>query len=103
MRVEQRIGRIDRVGQKAKQLSIVNFKIQGTIEERLFEKLYQKLDQFSNSLGDLDAVIGEEIKKLTIDLLSDDLTPQQEVARIDQAGQVIENQAVRSGLGSSDH
>jgi SNF2 family DNA or RNA helicase len=94
MRVEQRIGRIDRVGQKANQLSIVNFKIQGTIEERLFEKLYQKLDQFSNSLGDLDAVIGEEIKKLTIDLLSNDLTPQQEAAKIDQAGQVIENQAV---------
>lgn len=94
MRVEQRIGRIDRVGQKANQLSIVNFKIKGTIEERLFEKLYAKLDQFSNSLGDLDAVIGEEIKKLTIDLLSNDLTPKQEANKIDQAGQVIANQAI---------
>ena len=90
MRVEQRIGRIDRIGQKEKILSIVNFKIKNTVEERIYDRLHEKLEKFSNSLGDLDEVLGEEIKKLTIDLLSKELTPEDEILRIIQTQQVIE-------------
>ena len=68
MRVEQRIGRIDRVGQQAKKLSIINFKVSDTIEERLYERLHVKLQRFANSLGDLESVIGKEVQKLTIEL-----------------------------------
>ncbi len=92
MRVEQRIGRIDRVGQKAKVLSIVNFKVKDTIEERLYERLHEKLLRFTNSLGDLESIIGEEVQKLTVDLLSQNLTPEEEKARMDKAEQAIENQ-----------
>lgn len=91
MRVEQRIGRIDRVGQKADRLSIINFKVAGTIEERIHERLHEKLEAFSSSLGDLDEVIGEEVKKLTISLLSDELTPEEEQKKITQTQQAIEN------------
>lgn len=90
MRVEQRIGRIDRVGQKAGSLSIINFKVAGTIEERIHERLHEKLEAFSSSLGDLDEVIGEEVKKLTISLLSDELTPEEEQKKITQTQQAIE-------------
>lgn len=90
MRVEQRIGRIDRVGQTAKRLSIVNFKIHGTIEERIYERLHEKLAKFSNSLGDLDEVLGEEVKKLTVDLLSKNLTQEETDRRISQTQQAIE-------------
>ena len=90
MRVEQRIGRIDRVGQQADRLSIVSFKVENTIEERLFTRLHQKLDKFANSLGDLDEVIGHEIKQLTIDLLSKNLTEEEENRRIIQTQKAIE-------------
>ena len=90
MRVEQRIGRIDRVGQQADRLSIVNFKIENTIEERIFTRLHQKLEKFSNSLGDLDEVIGYEIKHLTMDLLSKNLTEEEENRRIVQTQKAIE-------------
>lgn len=90
MRVEQRIGRIDRVGQTARRLSIVNFKIHGTIEERIYERLHEKLEKFSNSLGDLDEVLGTEVKRLTIDLLSKNLTQEEEDKRIIQTQQAIE-------------
>ena len=90
MRVEQRIGRIDRVGQQADRLSIVNFKIENTIEERIFTRLHQKLDKFANSLGDLDGVIGHEIKHLTMDLLSKKLTEEEENDRIIQTQKAIE-------------
>ena len=92
MRVEQRIGRIDRVGQQAPRLAIVNFKVRGTVEERLYERLHEKLARFTNSLGDLDAVIGREVQQLTIDLLSKDLTPEQERERMDRTEAAIENQ-----------
>ncbi|GAB7492561.1 hypothetical protein Bwad001_12850 [Bilophila wadsworthia] len=90
MRVEQRIGRIDRVGQQADRLSIVSFKIKNTIEERIFTRLHQKLDKFANSLGDLDEVIGYEIKHLTMDLLSNNLTEEEENRRIVQTQKAIE-------------
>jgi SNF2 family DNA or RNA helicase len=92
MRVEQRIGRIDRVGQKAKVLSIVNFKVKDTVEERLYDRLHMKLLRFANSLGDLEAVIGDEVQRLTVDLLSQELTPEEELARMDKAQAAIENQ-----------
>jgi SNF2 family DNA or RNA helicase len=90
MRVEQRIGRIDRVGQKAKKLSIVNFKVRGTIEERLYERLHTKLERFANSLGDLEAVIGNEVQRLTIELMSKELTLEDEVRLMEQSERVIE-------------
>ena len=90
MRVEQRIGRIDRVGQQADRLTIINFKIENTIEERIFTRLHQKLDKFTNSLGDLEGVIGYEIKHLTMDLLSKNLTEEEENNRIVQTQKAIE-------------
>jgi SNF2 family DNA or RNA helicase len=35
MRVEQRIGRLDRLGQKAERISIINFSMADTVEERI--------------------------------------------------------------------
>jgi superfamily II DNA or RNA helicase len=90
MRIEQRIGRIDRVGQKAERLRIFHFKIKDTVEERIFEKLHMRLELFRNSLGDLDAVLGEEIEKLTRELFSQKLTAKQEEYRIEQTALVIE-------------
>lgn len=95
MRVEQRIGRIDRVGQQAKKLSIVNFKVKDTVEERLYDRLHTKLERFANSLGDLEALIGEEVQELTIELLSKDLTPEQERTVIERSERVIEERLLQ--------
>ncbi|MRS03009.1 hypothetical protein EG832_07270, partial [bacterium] len=95
MRVEQRIGRIDRVGQQAKRLSIVNFKVKDTVEERLYDRLHSKLARFANSLGDLESVIGKEVQQLTLELLSKDLTPEQEVILMEQAERVIEDRLLQ--------
>lgn len=92
MRVEQRIGRIDRVGQKARKLSIINFKVKNTIEERLYDRLHSKLLRFSNSLGDLEAIIGKEVQQLTVALLSGELTPEEEAKLIDQSEQALATQ-----------
>jgi len=95
MRVEQRIGRIDRVGQEAKKLSIVNFKIKDTVEERLYDRLHSKLERFTNSLGDLESVIGKEVQHLTVELLSKELTPEQEAMLMEATEKAIEGQLLQ--------
>src|SRR6185369_3858452 len=44
MRVEQRIGRIDRLGQKAEKIIIWNLFYEDTIDARIYQRLYKKLD-----------------------------------------------------------
>lgn len=91
MRVEQRIGRLDRIGQKANVISIWNLFYDETIDSRIYIRLYEKLDLCRRALGDFEAVLGEEIRKLTTDLLSDHLTTVQQEARIDQTTQALAN------------
>ena len=90
MRVEQRIGRIDRVGQKAERLVIVHFKVKGTVEERLYNKLHSKLRVFEESIGDLEPILGEEIQRLTVELLSKELSPEEEEMVIERTRIAIE-------------
>jgi SNF2 family DNA or RNA helicase len=66
MRVEQRIGRIDRIGQKFDKLHIFNLCIIGSIEDRILNRLYSKLDIFEHSIGELEPILGELEKELHI-------------------------------------
>ncbi len=58
MRVEQRIGRIDRIGQKAESIAIVNFHVLDTIDGRIFEHLHNKIRIFEDSVGGLEGILG---------------------------------------------
>ncbi len=90
MRVEQRIGRIDRIGQTAKRVSIWNLYHRGTIDERIVERLYQRLRVFEQALGGLEVMLGEQISQLTAELLSRELTAEEEARLIEQRALVIE-------------
>ena len=54
-------------------------------------RLYERLDIFRRALGDLESVLGDEIRRLTSDLLRGQLTPEQEFARIEQTEQALSN------------
>lgn len=58
MRVEQRIGRIDRIGQPWPTVEVQNYFIPGTIEERVYELLAERVDDFSDLLGNLQPILG---------------------------------------------
>lgn len=90
MRVEQRIGRIDRIGQQAQAISIANLVYQDTIDDRILTRLFEKLKLFEDALGCTEDVIQDGISLLTRDLLNDHLTPEQQERRIDQARAVME-------------
>jgi superfamily II DNA or RNA helicase len=58
MKVEQRIGRIDRIGQK-RPVKIFNFSTKGTIEERVVDVLTSRIGVFKETIGGLDPILGE--------------------------------------------
>jgi superfamily II DNA or RNA helicase len=96
MRVEQRIGRIDRFGQRSDKVQIFNFITPGTVEERIFFRCFERLGVFRDTIGDLEEVLGEVVQDLTRVALDAALTPQQaeEKARqaADNAIRLIEEQ-----------
>jgi superfamily II DNA or RNA helicase len=91
MRVEQRIGRIDRLGQRAAKVTILNLMHSGTVDERIWDRLYHRLELCKNALGGFEEVLGFEIKALEKDLFSGRLTEAEQRQRIDQTAQAIEN------------
>jgi SNF2 family DNA or RNA helicase len=56
MKLEQRIGRIHRLGQE-KDVMIYNFAIKDTVEEHILKLLYEKIDLFEKVIGELDDIL----------------------------------------------
>jgi SNF2 family DNA or RNA helicase len=56
MKVEQRIGRIDRIGQE-REVHVFNMALEGTIEEHVLNKLFGKIDLFNQSIGGLRDIL----------------------------------------------
>ncbi len=56
MRVEQRIGRIHRIGQK-RDVYIFNMALKDTVEEYVLERLYHKIDLFQQTVGELSSIL----------------------------------------------
>ena len=57
MRVEQRIGRIDRIGQKFSTVRIHNFYYDGTVEAKVYLKLRDRIKAFKNVVGNLQPIL----------------------------------------------
>lgn len=58
MRVEQRIGRVDRVGQRARVVHIRSYVIPGTVERDVYDALADRIDVFSSVVGGLQPILG---------------------------------------------
>jgi SNF2 family DNA or RNA helicase/DNA-binding transcriptional regulator YiaG len=84
MRVEQRIGRIDRMGQKADRITIGHFATTGTIDDQIINRLYERVNVFKESIGDLDEIFGEKIQNIILEYFRDKLTPDEVGRRIEQ-------------------
>ena len=57
MRVEQRIGRIDRLGQKHKIIRIVNLHCEGTVETDIYRALRERINLFESVVGRLQPIL----------------------------------------------
>jgi SNF2 family DNA or RNA helicase len=64
MKVEQRIGRIDRIGQE-REVHVFNMALEDTIEEHVLNKLFGKIDLFNQSIGGLRDILSRMEKSGT--------------------------------------
>jgi superfamily II DNA or RNA helicase len=96
MRVEQRIGRLDRLGQKAERISIINLFVTSTIEERILERLYERIGVFRESIGDLEVILGDVSEELLTSVMNPMLSEEEREARADQSLNALENRVQAS-------
>ncbi len=65
MQIEQRVGRIHRIGQR-REVLVTNLVSRGTIEERILRVLEFKLNLFELVIGELDMIIGRVADDLDV-------------------------------------
>ncbi len=71
LRIEQRIGRVHRLGQE-KEVHVVNLWAEDTVEEYLIELLDRKIHMFELVVGELDLILGDlDARRSFEDLLMD--------------------------------
>ncbi|MBU7320700.1 DEAD/DEAH box helicase [Paenibacillus oleatilyticus] len=66
MRVEQRIGRVHRLGQQ-EDVKIYNLSTLGTIEEHILSLLHEKINMFELVIGELDTILERFEKKTSLE------------------------------------
>lgn len=92
MEVEQRIGRLDRFGQKHDKILIYNLLVEETVEERIFGRLYERIGIFQAAVGDMGEILGDAVRELTQAALNPTLSEAQQERRAEQlANQLIHN------------
>ena len=67
MRVEQRIGRIDRNGQQSESVAIVNLITPGTVDADIYDRCLSRIGVFEQALGGNEEILGDiasEIKNI---------------------------------------
>jgi SNF2 family DNA or RNA helicase len=72
MRVEQRIGRIDRVGQKYPKIRIVNLQYDDTIETAVYRVLQERIGFFTSVVGKLQPILSSLPQRIAAAVLGTD-------------------------------
>lgn len=84
MRIEQRIGRIDRRGQKSDTVKIYNMIIQDTIDEIIYDRCLCKIGVFETSIGDCSEILGDISEQIMKIMFDPDLTEEERHLKIEQ-------------------
>ena len=105
MVVEQRIGRIDRFGQKSPVVNIYNFIVAGSIQEEIYVRLLERIGIFQGTVGDMEAILDAEIhydgeemtiqkvySKMEKEFFTKQLTLQEREKKIAEVEQAIANE-----------
>ena len=86
MRIEQRIGRIDRYGQQSESVAIVNLITPGTVDADIYERCLVRIGVFHHAVGGSEEILGEITREIHNIAESFTLTPEQRAERLQQLG-----------------
>jgi superfamily II DNA or RNA helicase len=93
MKVEQRIGRVDRHLQPHPIVYTVAFAIPGTLEERIRQALYERIGIFRETIGDLEDIVSERLHTIEEVLMSPTLTEAQRTEQMQAIADAVIGQA----------
>jgi len=92
-RIEQRVGRIHRVGQ-TRPVEIFNLSAEGTVEDYILEILDRKLNMFELVIGEMDMILGHmederDFEEIVIDVWMQARTPEEVAAGFERLGDAL--------------
>jgi superfamily II DNA or RNA helicase len=101
MRVEQRIGRIDRFGQQADKVIVASMYIQNTVDEEIYSALYERIKLVENSVGGLEPILGNRLVDLQREIVSGQLSKEQLDLRMKEIELAVEHARIEMEIFES--
>lgn len=100
MRIEQRIGRIHRLGQESN-VHIYNFAIHGTVENHILGLLYNKIRLFEQVIGELDEILARidlrDVEKQVQQIFEESESEGELRVKLDNLSSVINSEKEQAG------
>lgn len=84
MRIEQRIGRIDRRGQTSDVVNIYNMITKGTVDADIYERCLMRIGVFERSVGECEAILGQISTEVERIALNSKLTDEERRYKLEQ-------------------
>lgn len=84
MKIEQRIGRIDRRGQESDVVNIYNMITDGTVDADIYERCLMRIGVFEKSIGECEEILGEISKAVEDIALNAKLTDKERRYKLEQ-------------------
>lgn len=84
MRIEQRIGRIDRRGQQSEAVNIYNMITEGTVDADIYYRCLLRIGVFEKSIGDCEEILGEIASGIGSVVLDTTLTEGERRVKLEQ-------------------
>lgn len=94
MAVAQRIGRVDRIGQRSPVIRIINLAVKDTIDQLILERLYMRIGLFTRCVGLTDGILGNVLESIADALLSDDLSEEARMEKVEHEAQALETRVL---------
>ncbi len=84
MRIEQRIGRIDRRGQQSETVSIYNMITNGTVDADIYFRCLMRIGLFESSIGECEEILGDIATQLDHIGMDTTLTDEERKIKLEQ-------------------
>lgn len=84
MRIEQRIGRIDRRGQKSEAVNIYNIITADTVDADIYSRCLMRIGIFERSIGECEEVLGSIGAQVEQIAVNTELTPEERRQKLEQ-------------------
>lgn len=84
MRIEQRIGRIDRRGQLSDAVNIYNIITEGTVDADIYHRCLMRIGVFERSIGDCEEILGQIASDIDSIVYDTNLTEEERNRKLEQ-------------------